>query len=106
MSPLSPSFPTRVLIAAAVPVRVATDVAVTSPVVAALMVFKSLAATEPVSVIVTASSPNPESPLEAYAVFISAAAPVMVVAETVIVPAVAASRVLSVDAVIEVSVSV
>ena len=106
MSPLSPSFPTRVLIAAAVPVRVATDVAVTSPVVAALMVLKSLAATEPVSVIVTASSPNPESPLEAYAVFISAAAPVMVVAETVIVPAVAASRVLRVDAVIEVSVSV
>ena len=106
MSPLSPSFPTRVLIAAAVPVRVATDVAVTSPVVAELMVLKSLAATEPVSVIVTASSPNPESPLDAYAVFISAAAPVMVVAETVIVPAVAASRVLRVDAVIEVSVRV
>ena len=66
------------MIAAAVPVRVATDVAVTSPVVAELMVLKSLAATEPVSVIVTASSPNPESPLDAYAVFISAAAPVIV----------------------------
>ena len=65
------------MIASAVPVRVATDVAVTSPVVLLFKVFNTLAAIE-VSSIVTASSPNPENPLEAYAVFISAADPVIV----------------------------
>ena len=77
MSPLVPSFPMRVVIALAVPLMVATDVAVTSPVVLLFKVFNTLAATV-VSVTVTASSPNPENPLEAYAVFISAAAPVIV----------------------------
>ena len=40
LSPLLPSFPIRVLIAAAVPVIVVAAVAVTSPVVFALIVFK------------------------------------------------------------------
>ena len=47
-----------------------------SPVVALLIVFKSLAASEPVSVIVTSFPPL--IPLDAYAVFISAAIPVIV----------------------------
>ena len=47
-----------VVIALAVPLMVATPVAVTSPVVAVLIVFKSAASTVPVSLIATVKSPS------------------------------------------------
>ena len=90
------------MISAAAPVRVATDVAVISPVVALLIVFKSLAATEPVSVIVTSSFPKLLIPLDA--VFISAAIAIVSTVDAFTDPGTLLSTTFNTVAVIVVSV--
>ena len=66
------------IISLAAPVRVTIDVASMAPEVLPTRVSR-MAASSATSLNVEASSPNPVSPAEAYAVFISAAAPVSVV---------------------------
>ena len=58
LSPLLPSLVMRLFIFAADPLIVPTVVAVTSPVVAVLIVFKSFASTVPVSLIATVKFPS------------------------------------------------